>query len=1227
LQKVLTAVGATAVDVALDPLTYLGGKSAGGRGAAGAAAVEAEVARGAARILKPAMLPEVVPAAAPALGKTTLAAKQNLNNRINIIGDRPISKAGLGSNIPSLSKQPLTRPEAIAQATNISAPTNLPNIMKNVETYPGQIKESTVSPLVSTIQPVDPFVNKIAEAAANGYIGESSYGARKAIEKTLRESNQYSPDQVASLTKAILKETSQITRGGLGVKIPFVGRDVNGNIAFGKERTSKEIALLTPGSGYLIDNIGLRGMAESARKVYNSNLRGSAFGIGFGKFLNGQFGEEYAKVVQNYATDGAKGMTYKAYKDFTGVVKDMKDNANYLDEVSIKSLKSVANILEKGTNKDETMSMYKAFYHGGDKIELPLNATKDQAIAFEAATTLRQFVNLTHEGTAEAGARIGVRIPTQLGFVSNHTGRPITQQERAFQKTKGQNLSEYSTAERRRLGIEVDPDGELANIPNTEMNQRFIDKGLRPAGHKVYEEDPLKIAAQEIASNNALSIKYNFIADLKDTNLTVDAKQRTFTLVDVGQLKNKATRSSDLIENKLAALAKVADESGSAKVKKEFDDLIVKVAHNKEVINGILNTVDSMDPNSVKKVGDIFNILSESLESAIKVSDEGTFNPKEIASILSQRGLTYKKQTLKNVAETVDLNLRPIGIDTNIAIPKEISNMFAHESVANAVEKVFKAEMGSQSELKKIFDSVYNPYYTLFKMHATIGRPGGYHVKNLTGAAWNNDLGGVGAGDHLMSAKALNQVRVSNTKAEDAITNLLAGKASGLTGEELTLANTIVKSARARNIPVPETETADLANFILYNKLSKIKVGDHNMADIMTAAGDNNVLRDNIVLASLRSDARLSGGELADRLLDPKYINLYRGVSKDELTTVQKAANKFANFKYLKWSGDAAELSENYVRLAAFINGSRKYGLNDKGVSAGLFVKALQFDYSELSQFERSTLKNIVPFYTWMRRNVPLQFFALMNNPGKFDRLGFAMDELQNQIGSEGNPGEIANVVPTFMRDRMGFVSDIMVGGNPLVVGLETPAMDLNRVLPFGKISGLNNDIVKQIVSAMNPLVKVAMETATGTSTFTSAKFNPVGTPSPFGNIRLPGTNLDAQGNVVVDAALSAAINNLIPPLSNVQKLIPLSDTNQTRYATNIGAMLLGTPFSTADPRQQGGEIQSRISALQSSTNRLINNQQVDKTWLNNLIASGVSDATIKSYIDAGLGKRPAVNG
>jgi hypothetical protein len=262
-----------------------------------------------------------------------------------------------------------------------------------------------------------------------------------------------------------------------------------------------------------------------------------------------------------------------------------------------------------------------------------------------------------------------------------------------------------------------------------------------------------------------------------------------------------------------------------------------------------------------------------------------------------------------------------------------------------------------------------------------------------------------------------------------------------------------------------------------------------------------------------------------------------------------------------------------------------------------------------------------------MRRNVPLQFFALMNNPGKFDRLGFAMDELQNQIGSEGNPGEIANVVPTFMRDRMGFVSDIMVGGNPLVVGLETPAMDLNRVLPFGKISGLNNDIVKQIVSAMNPLVKVAMETATGTSTFTGAKFNPVGTPSPFGNIRLPGTNLDAEGNVVVDAALSAAINNLIPPLSNVQKLIPLSDTNQTRYATNIGAMLLGTPFSTADPRQQGGEIQSRISALQSSTNRLINNQQVDKTWLNNLIASGVSDATIKSYIDAGLGKRPAVNG
>jgi hypothetical protein len=51
-----------------------------------------------------------------------------------------------------------------------------------------------------------------------------------------------------------------------------------------------------------------------------------------------------------------------------------------------------------------------------------------------------------------------------------------------------------------------------------------------------------------------------------------------------------------------------------------------------------------------------------------------------------------------------------------------------------------------------------------------------------------------------------------------------------------------------------------------------------------------------------------------------------------------------------------------------------------------MMVKASQFDYADLSDFEAQVLRRIVPFYVWSRNNIPLQVRAIMLEPGKVDR-------------------------------------------------------------------------------------------------------------------------------------------------------------------------------------------------------------------------------------------------
>jgi hypothetical protein len=92
---------------------------------------------------------------------------------------------------------------------------------------------------------------------------------------------------------------------------------------------------------------------------------------------------------------------------------------------------------------------------------------------------------------------------------------------------------------------------------------------------------------------------------------------------------------------------------------------------------------------------------------------------------------------------------------------------------------------------------------------------------------------------------------------------------------------------------------------------------------------------------------------------------------------------------------------ENNARVAHYIDKIVKGG-GAKGFSPGALgkfeddlvlrsansVKKYLFDYQDLSPFEQRVMKRFIPFYTWTRKNIPLQMETFITQPGKFVQAG-----------------------------------------------------------------------------------------------------------------------------------------------------------------------------------------------------------------------------------------------
>lgn len=159
----------------------------------------------------------------------------------------------------------------------------------------------------------------------------------------------------------------------------------------------------------------------------------------------------------------------------------------------------------------------------------------------------------------------------------------------------------------------------------------------------------------------------------------------------------------------------------------------------------------------------------------------------------------------------------------------------------------------------------------------------------------------------------------------------------------------------------------------------------------------------------------------------------------------------------------ALEFVENRLRIPLML-----YRL-DKGDSFEEAAKAVfrvHFDYAPegLSAFERNVARRLIPFYTWTRHNVPLQFEMLLRQPGKYAGLDKLRRSIESVSGSQ-KVYEERKYLPEWMREMFTIrLPWLKSTGEPYYLQLDLPVEDLNKLS------------VREITSLLSPFLKYPIE-------------------------------------------------------------------------------------------------------------------------------------------------------
>jgi hypothetical protein len=256
--------------------------------------------------------------------------------------------------------------------------------------------------------------------------------------------------------------------------------------------------------------------------------------------------------------------------------------------------------------------------------------------------------------------------------------------------------------------------------------------------------------------------------------------------------------------------------------------------------------------------------------------------------------------------------------------------------------------------------------------------------------------------------------------------------------------------------------------------------------------------------------------------------------------------------KMFKWN----EGIESFHRFAAM-----NHGMNTLGGdiwSSRAFTMTRHGDYMDLTDFEQ-TLKDIIPFYKWMRTNIPYQFTLLVENPvllTSYDKVERLFYEAQGL-----DWWETQAKMPDYMKDSFTIPIDTKLGPGEAwsFASLDMPYQDLYMS---------SSDLISRTLPLVRPWIE----------SFGIEKNIFTGKPLGAGEM-VPMSNWLSSIPMVPDLLVAAGLGditadgkyrikaswenvmNVLPVYSRFRSWILGSDSNEEHRAAALLSLLAGMSY------------------------------------------------------------------
>jgi hypothetical protein len=212
-------------------------------------------------------------------------------------------------------------------------------------------------------------------------------------------------------------------------------------------------------------------------------------------------------------------------------------------------------------------------------------------------------------------------------------------------------------------------------------------------------------------------------------------------------------------------------------------------------------------------------------------------------------------------------------------------------------------------------------------------------------------------------------------------------------------------------------------------------------------------------------------GDIGERIEE----ELTRKLSTSRLSAANPLSQNFLPTRVGRKVGSTVE---DLSRRALFLDQVAKGSSLE---NAALHVKKYLFDYSELTDFERNVLRRAMPFYTWIRKNLPLQLGELAKQPQKFAAVSKTIEAVERQVPEDQRVQDADR--PEYLQE-LGAVQLPESGAGARFLNPNLPYQDLGK-LPIA--GGLSESLIKglrDVGSMTNPALKGGIEWMTNRDLF-----------------------------------------------------------------------------------------------------------------------------------------------